>query len=62
MSLTFEGEGFLYKMVRMLTGAMIRVAQGRVEIAGLRERLAGSGTKWNYVAPAAGLYLVKVKY
>jgi len=62
VSLTFEGEGFLYKMVRMLTGALIRAAQGRVEIAGLRERLAGGGTKWNYVAPAAGLYLVKVKY
>jgi len=62
VSLTFEGEGFLYKMVRMLTGAIIRVAQGRAEIAGLRERLAGGGTKWNYVAPAAGLYLVKVKY
>ncbi len=62
VSLTFEGEGFLYKMVRMLTGAMIRVAQGRVEIAELQERLAGGGTKWNFVAPAAGLYLVKVNY
>jgi tRNA pseudouridine38-40 synthase len=61
-SLTFEGEGFLYKMVRMLTGAIVRVGQGREDAASLRERLQTGGPRWNHVAPAAGLYLVKVLY
>ncbi len=58
----FEGEGFLYKMVRMMTGAMVRVAQGREDADALRERLKAGGPKWNYVAPAEGLYLVRVRY
>ena len=61
-SLTFEGEGFLYKMVRMLTTASVRVAQGRDEISDLRARLKDGGPKWNHVAPGEGLYLVKVIY
>ena len=61
-SLTFEGEGFLYKMVRMLTAAAVRAAQGREEIANLKARLDAAGPKWNHVAPAEGLYLVKVLY
>lgn len=61
-SLTFEGEGFLYKMVRMLTGAIARVGQDRADIADLRERLQNGGSRWNHVAPAGGLYLVKVLY
>jgi len=62
ISLTVEGEGFLYKMVRMLTGAMVRAAQGRAEVADLRERLKAGTPKWNFVAPAGGLYLVRVIY
>ncbi len=63
LRLTFEGEGFLYKMVRMLTGAGIRVAQGRADIATLRELLANPRAgRWTNVAPADGLYLVRVRY
>lgn len=58
----FEGEGFLYKMVRMMTGAMVRAAQGREDVDALRVRLKAGGPKWNYVAPADGLYLVRVIY
>ena len=61
-SVTFEGEGFLYKMVRMLTGAAVRVAQGREDIKNLSERLQVGAPKWHYVAPADGLYLVRVLY
>ena len=60
--LTFEGDGFLYKMVRMLTGAMIRVAQQREDLDTLRARLTKGVPKWNHVAPAEGLYLVRVLY
>jgi tRNA pseudouridine38-40 synthase len=62
MALTFEGEGFLYKMVRMLTAAIIRVAQGRETLEDLRTRLEARGPKWNHLAPPDGLYLVRVLY
>lgn len=62
LTLTFEGEGFLYKMIRMMVGAAARAAQGRVAVDDLRRRLNEGGPRWNYVAPAEGLYLVKVLY
>jgi tRNA pseudouridine38-40 synthase len=62
IALTFEGDGFLYKMVRMLTAAIIRVAQHPGELDTLRARLKRGAPKWNHVAPAEGLYLVRVLY
>lgn len=61
LSISFEGNGFLYKMVRMLTGATIRVASGRERIETIRQHLAGTG-RWTHVAPADGLFLVRVRY
>jgi tRNA pseudouridine38-40 synthase len=61
IAVTFSGDGFLYKMVRMLTGAMVRVARQREELESVQARLE-VGPKWNHVAPAEGLYLVKVLY
>jgi len=60
--LTFQGEGFLYKMVRMLSAAIIRCAQGGESVAEMRQRLENGTPKWNHVAPAEGLYLVRVIY
>ena len=63
ITLRFEGSGFLYKMVRLLTGTLVRVAQGRVDPAFIRELLAEPGKrKTNYAAPADGLYLTRVLY
>ncbi len=63
ISLTFEGEGFLYRMVRMLTGAIVRVAQGRDDLATIESRLRnGRDPQWEQAAPANGLHLVKVLY
>ncbi len=59
---TVEGEGFLYKMVRMLTGAMVRAGLGREDAGELKERLVKGGPRWNHVAPAEGLSLVRVLY
>lgn len=59
----FEGDGFLYKMARMLVAAMVRVGQGRASIADLESRLAGRGSDFpRDVAPPDGLYLVRVAY
>lgn len=62
--LTFEGEGFLYKMVRMMTGALIRVGQGKEDGHWISGLLASStvAKRNQYVAPAHGLYLVRVLY
>jgi tRNA U38,U39,U40 pseudouridine synthase TruA len=46
----------------MLTAAMIRVAQRDENLDALRERLKKGAPKWNHVAPAEGLYLVRVLY
>jgi len=57
----FEGDGFLYKMVRMLAAAMVRVAQDRSSLGEVRARLAGRETDLpRDVAPPDGLYLVRV--
>ena len=61
VTLTFEGNGFLYKMVRLLTGAMVRCAQGKNELAWVEGLLAGKG-KNSFAAPADGLILMRVLY
>ncbi len=59
----YRGEGFLYKMVRLLTGSLVRCAQRRADAAWLERLLAGMGhPKTHFMAPAEGLYLTKVLY
>lgn len=62
ITLTFEGDGFLYKMVRLLTGSLIRCAQKRAEPEWIAELLQAKGKKTSFAAAADGLYLVKVLY
>ncbi|MEA3213505.1 MAG: tRNA pseudouridine38-40 synthase [Chthoniobacter sp.] len=61
LTLRFEGNGFLYKMVRMLTGSLVRCAQHRAALTWLEDLLEGSATT-HFAAPAAGLYLTRVLY
>lgn len=62
--LTFEGDGFLYKMVRLLTGSMARCAQGKAQVDWLEGILnrTDPGKKSSFAAPAEGLYLARVLY
>ncbi len=62
LTLDFEGDGFLYKMVRLLTGSIVRCAQGRAPLAWVDELLTAKGAKTSFAAPANGLYLVRVLY
>lgn len=63
LAVTFCGNGFLYKMVRLLVGAAIRVAEGREEMLWLEEMLQSPGiAKCQYCATGEGLYLVEVAY
>jgi tRNA pseudouridine38-40 synthase len=64
--LTFTGSGFLYKMVRLLTGAAVYAAQGRLRIDDHRALLDQNEDLPNgrspYCAPSDGLTLTKVEY
>jgi tRNA pseudouridine38-40 synthase len=63
IDIEFSGDGFLYKMVRMLSAALVRAAQGKVDTDTLRAMLANpAGEKWHHTAPAAGLSLTRVDY
>lgn len=61
-SITFCGDGFLYKMVRMLTAALVRAALGLEESSRLVDRLHKGEPRWTHVAPACGLTLMRVLY
>jgi tRNA pseudouridine38-40 synthase len=63
ITLTFEGDGFLYKMIRMIVGALVRVARGHDDLARLGDLLAHPGQKKpGWQAPPDGLTLIKVLY
>jgi tRNA pseudouridine38-40 synthase len=64
LTLEFEGDGFLYKMVRLMVGTLVRCAQGRAPVARISELLADAGQsgKTTFCAPADGLYLMRVLY
>jgi len=63
MTLTFEGDGFLYKMVRMVVGALVRVARGHDPVERLADLLARPDQKKpGWQAPADGLTLFEVRY
>ena len=64
--ITYVGDGFLYKMVRLLTGAAVHAAQGRLPLTALAALLDQApglprGKSPNCV-PADGLYLQQVLY
>jgi tRNA pseudouridine38-40 synthase len=59
----YQGNGFLYKMVRLLTGSIIRCASGKADEAWLELLLTEHGRrKTHFMAPSDGLYLVRVLY
>ena len=63
LTLHFEGNGFLYRMVRLLTGSLLQVGAGRKDMPWLERLLtAPAGQKTNHCAPPHGLYLESVKY
>lgn len=61
--LEFEGEGFLYKMVRNIVGTLLDVAAGKTDPSQMREILAAKDRrKAGGSAPPQGLFLVRVLY
>lgn len=65
-ALTFSGEGFFYRMVRLLTGAAIMVAQGKMSMEQLQQYIDPGDVPFSvtcpHCAPADGLSLWEVHY
>ena len=58
-----EADGFLYNMVRIMTGTLLRVAQGKIPPDGIAAILEKKDRQFaGPTAPACGLYLNKVFY
>ena len=63
ITIDFEGNGFLYNMIRIMVGTLIDVGKGKVEpddiskIIDSKDRKSASAT-----ASASGLCLIKVIY
>lgn len=61
--LEFEADGFLYKMVRNITGTLLDITAGKIRFEALPEIFAAKDRRLSgKAAPPQGLFLVKVQY
>lgn len=61
--LEFEGNGFLYKMVRNIVGTLLDVCAGKIDKDRIPEIFAAKDRRQaGRAAPPHGLYLMEVKY
>ena len=63
LTIEFDGDGFLYKMVRLIVGSLVRCALGKSSVEEVTDRLAsGRIGQPRLAARAEGLFLVRVRY
>lgn len=63
VTIEFDGDGFLYKMVRLIVGSLVKCALGKMRIEDVTARLdSGQVRSARFAAPAEGLHLVRVRY
>jgi tRNA pseudouridine38-40 synthase len=65
ITIEVEGDGFLYKMVRLMVGALARVGLGLAKPSEIQSRLKAPrrvNSQHRNAAPAAGLFLIRVRY
>jgi tRNA pseudouridine38-40 synthase len=63
VTIEFEGDGFLYKMVRLMVGALVKCALGKMHVEDISVQLKSSERSCaRFAAPAEGLFLVRVRY
>ena len=62
VTVSVEGDRFLYKMVRRIVGALVACGSGRLTQKGIRAALAGKPSPPFQTAPARGLLLDSVSY
>lgn len=63
LRIEFEGDGFLYKMVRNIVGTLLEVASGQLMIEEIAKIFrARDRSRAGSCAPPTGLFLIEVKY
>jgi tRNA pseudouridine38-40 synthase len=63
VTIEFDGNGFLYKMVRLIVGSLVKCALGKMRVEDVTARLnSGQICPARFAAPAEGLFLVRVRY
>ena len=63
LTIEFDGDGFLYRMVRLIVGSLVKCALGKMRIEDITARLrSGQIAPARFAAPAEGLFLVRVRY
>jgi tRNA pseudouridine38-40 synthase len=63
LTLDFDGDGFLYKMVRLIVGTLVQCASGQLEMPEIAKKFSRKPcSKGRLVAPADGLFLLRVRY
>jgi len=63
LHLEFEGDGFLYKMVRNITGTLLDVSSGKILLKNIPDIFAAKDRRLAGKAAAPeGLFLVKINY
>ncbi len=60
--LRVEGEGFLYKMVRFIAGALVELGKDVLTLEDLKKALQGNADRVGPALPPKGLCLEKVNY
>jgi tRNA pseudouridine38-40 synthase len=63
VTIDIDGDGFLYKMVRLMVGSLVECALGKSSVKQIAHRLdSGRGGSTRFAAPAEGLFLIRVRY
>ncbi|MEY2497610.1 MAG: tRNA pseudouridine38-40 synthase [Verrucomicrobiota bacterium] len=65
VTIEVDGDGFLYKMVRMMVGALVQIAAGKSSPDEIKARLKSPRrmiSRARVAAPAHGLFLVRARY
>ena len=63
MEFRVAGDGFLYNMVRIMTGTLLEISRGSIPVEGIPEILESRDRRRaGPTAPAWGLYLNRVFY
>ena len=63
MEIHISGDGFLYNMVRIITGTLVETGQGKRKPEEIKEIMeAKDRAKAGHTAPPYGLYLAEVYY
>jgi tRNA pseudouridine38-40 synthase len=63
LAIEFDGSGFLYKMVRLMVGSLVRCGLGKMDAKTISQWLRFPRVpRSRFSAPPEGLYLVRVRY